>query len=569
MSFPAHLPLALIILVAGTPAPSSPISPPEAPPEGLPEAKTVARKTELDETTPADVRALIERGQDRPALERLRKLIARRPDPGDAAPLRLLEARLLERLGEDWDAAQVYRDLLERPEVDAEARTELHALYVRRGQFRAADRLTAEPDTAGPDERRARLRAFSWSTQARFHEAVLALEGVDGGAAAVLRGNALLALGRRDEARDAFLDALAEPAPREVLQAAHYGLGQVARLAGARAVRALEDEKAERLGPMPAAELDAGLALRALGRTEEARAKLARVAEAWPVLAPTARLSLARLDEDAGHTEAALEELAAAVTGQFGDVLPLTRLGELLERRGNEEAAVESYRSALAIAPGFAPARDRLSRLLMAQGRWDEVPEPAGDDPLEVAHERLLDGDLPYHDLVAERDSVPPDDPRRALLALVQLRAGFPAAALAWTDDAAAGAGDAAALRAEALRVVKRTEEAAALWSEQLALGERIAAREGLLRVAVEKGDKAEAVRQWEELSRRHPAEPRALARIAEVFDREGWKAEAKESWERALGAGYLTPDERRRVRERLADVEDEIEEERQTRDES
>ncbi len=557
-----------LLLLASTLVPSSPISRPGAPPEEMPEAKTVARKTDLDEAAPEEIRELIERGQDKAALERLRKLIVRRPDPGAAAPLRLLEARLLERLGQDWDAAQVYRDVLERPEVDAAARTELHALYVRRGQFRAADRLAAAADTTVPDERLARMNAFSASTQGRFGDAVRALEGVGGAAAAVLRGNALLALGRRDEARDAFLAALADTASREVLQAAHFGLGQVARLAGARAVRALEDGKAERLGPMPAAELDAGLALRALGRTDEARETLARVAEAWPVLAPTARLSLARLDENAGHTEAALEQLAAAVTGQFGDILPLTRLGELLERRGNEEAAVESYRAALAIAPDFPPARERLARLLMAQGRWDEVREPAGEDPLEVIHERLLDGDLPYHDLVAERDSVPPDDPRRDVLALVQLRAGFPAAALAWTEGATAEAGDAAALRAEALRVVGRTEEAAALWNE-LALADRITAREGLVGIAVEKGEKTDAVRLRDEISRRHPAEPRVLARIGEIFDRAGWKEAARESWERALGAGYLTPDERRRVRERLADVEDELEEERQTLDES
>lgn len=560
-----------ILLLASGLLQSSPISPPEAPPERMPESKTVARKTEVDDATPGEVRDLITKGQDKLALERLRQLIARRPDPGAAAPLRLVEARLLERLGEDWDAAQVYRDLLERPEVDARARAELHALYVRRGQFRAADRLTAPPGNpaAEPDGGYARLTAYSLSAQARFAEAAQVLDGVPGAAADVLRGNALLALGRRDPARDSFLAALADTAPREVLQAAHFGLGQVARLSGARAVRALEDEKAIRLGPMPAAELDAGLALRALGRNDEARERLENVAEAWPVLAPTARLSLARLAEDAGHTEAALEHLAAAVTGQFGDILPLTRLGELLEKRGNEEAAVESYRSALAIAPGFAPARQRLTRLLVAQGRWEEVPGDAGDDPLEVVHERLLDGDLPYHDLIGDRDSVPADDPRRVALALVQLRAGFPAGALGWTEGVAADAGDLASLRAEALEVVERTEEAVALWNEQLAIGERITAREGLIRVAVAKGDKEEAVRLWEELSRRHVAEPRVLARLADAFDRAGWKREAKESWERALGAGYLTPDERRRVRENQADVEDELEEERQSRDES
>lgn len=561
------IPLIAIAILA-----SSPISDPAALPDELPESRTVARKTEVKEASPAGVRELIEAGEFPKALEKLRALISRTPDPGEAAPLRLLEARLLERIGKEWDAAQVYRDLLERPEVDAEARTELHALYVRRGQFRPADRLTEPADSVGAEpvgERAAELRAYSLTAQGRFVEAVAAVDGRTDAASEVLRGNALLALGRRTDARDAFIAALRAPAPREVLQAAHFGLAQVARLEGARAVRVQEDEKAGRLGPMSAAELDAALALRALGRVDEVRVKLGKFIRDWPGLAPTARLALARLDEEAGHSDSALEGLAAAVTGSFGDALALTRLGDLQERRGNPEAAVEAYRGALEVATAFPPARERLARLLAAQGRWDEIPPDTGPDTLTVVYDRLLDGDLPYHELVADRAGIPLTDPRRVLIALLQLRAGFPGGALGWTEGADADAGNLASLRAEALYAVQRTDEAEELWKAILERRESVLAREGLIRVAVGKEAKDEAVTGWEELSRRHPADARVQARLADAFDRAGWKAEAKKAWERALAAGWLTPDERRRARENEADLEDELEEQRETREES
>ena len=154
-----------------------------------------------------------------------------------------------------------------------------------------------------------------------------------------------------------------------MLQAAHFGLGQIARLAGGRAIRALEDEKALRLGAMPAAQLDLGLALRALGRRREASSALEDALKNHPALAATARLALARLDEEEGRAEVAIERLADGITGSVGDFLPLTRLGDLLRERGDEEAAIAAYREAVAV---FRCARPR--RAHDRPRRWRRRP---------------------------------------------------------------------------------------------------------------------------------------------------------------------------------------------------
>jgi tetratricopeptide (TPR) repeat protein len=569
------LPAALIAGVLGT---SSPISPPGSPPDDFPERRTVAQKTETTPWEPRQLREVVATGDLSGALERVRKDLARPGrDATETAALKLLEARLLDRLGRGEEAVQAYRGLLEDSTVAPAAGLELHDLLVERGQFRLADRLTDPADSSearlSPSDA-ARSRAYSLSAQGRFCEALAVAESA--GAAgdlrtAALRANILVALGRRDEATNAYLTLLQHEAPRDVQQVAHFGLGQIARLGGARALRALEDEKATRLGPMPAAELDEGLALRALGRHEEARTRLASIAKDYPALAPTARLAIARLDEEDARTDATLDGLAAAVVGSFGDFLPLTRLADVLHGRGDEEAAIESYQQALEIFPAFPPAQERLKSALTAQGRWEEVAgTPQADLGLaESVWDRLLDGDLPYHELVAERDSIPLADARRLVLALVQIRAGFPAGAIAWTEGATAAHPLLAGLRAEALARVGRDEEAAGLWKAILETHESVLAREGLALVAARAKNRDDAVAAWEELTRRHPGQARVQRRLAAAFEAAGWAKEAKEAFERALATGWLTPDERRAAREAAEDLADEIKEEEETRTDS
>ena len=113
-------------------------------------------------------------------------------------------------------------------------------------------------------------------------------------------GAARLAAGRGEGAIDAFERARWQVAADDPLaQPARLGLAAALLVAGetARAL-ALMDEAAG-AGPLPAASaLDRGRALRAVGRTEEARAALARVAEdaaSPPALREAARRDLAML----------------------------------------------------------------------------------------------------------------------------------------------------------------------------------------------------------------------------------------------------------------------------------
>ena len=238
-----------------------------------------------------------------------------------------------------------------------------------------------------------------------------------------------MALGRRDRPRR-YLTLLGSET-RATLQVAHYGLGQIARPPALRALRALEDR---RFGWARCPRRNWTTAWRsALSRRDGPRSS--RPSPGTSVLAPTALGARAPRREDA-HNDAAIDALSAAIIGSFGDFLPLTRLGDVLHGRGDEEAAIESYQEALEIFPAFTPAQERLKRALTAQGRWEEVAGTSEAADLGLAPwvwDRLLDGDLPYHELVAERDSIPVGDARRVVLSLVQLRAGFPAGAIAWS----------------------------------------------------------------------------------------------------------------------------------------
>jgi tetratricopeptide (TPR) repeat protein len=511
------------------------------------------------------IRAAIEAGELEKALDRIRTELAGSPSRPREERLRLLEARVLDHLGESWEATRIYRRVLGSPAVGRLARRELHDLYIRRGQFRAADRLTAPGGEGTLTDEDRHLRAFSRSVQGRYAEAarlVAPLAARGDAVARVLRANALLALGDRDGAESLFLTVVEEGASAPVRQAAHFGLGQVARLRGGRAVRALQDESAVALGPAPWAELDLGLALRALGRREEASKRLQQVASDHPYLEPTARLGLSRLHEEVGDFDAALDELAASLDGSLGDFLGFARAGELLIQEGREEQGVEAYRVALEIFPDFPPAREKLTRALAQRGRWEEAMQGTSnpDDPWNLpgwTWERLLDGDLPFFAISADRDSIPVGDPRRAVLALVQLRAGNTGGALGWSEGADADHPVLAAIRAEALELVDRKEEAEQLWVAILDSGaETPVGREHLALLAFDR-DPDLAIARWEALFEEYPRRVRARIRMARILTRAKLYDEALEAYRAVQESAWLTPGERDRLRVERQDVED------------
>ncbi len=543
--------------------PSSSISAEESPPdgeEGSPVEIVTPPIAQADVTpvTVAEIRETIERGALDRALELVRRRIALTDDEESPAEMRILEARVLDRLGMEWEATRVYRRVLEDDELGALALSELHDLYLRSGRFEAANRLTEDADPA-----RLGLRARALEVRGRYSEAVRVASDptLAGDApAAIVRANSRLALGDIEAAEQEYVEVLGVARDARVRQAAHFGLGQVARLQGGRAARVLQDERAARLGPAPAAGLDRGLALRSLGRRQEAREQLMQTAEDWPALAASARLALARLDETEGEVEAGLEQLAASLEGSAGDFLAWTRIGELLLQGGREEEGIEALRRALILLPGFPPALERWTRALATQGRWEEA---SANDPVVAdwdlpgwTWERLLEGDLPFHEIVADRDSLADGDPRRVVLALVQLRAGSPAGTLAWTEGATATDGVLVTLRAEALESVGRDREARDLWREILdANPEADPARERLARL-VYPVDPDEAERLWADLFRGAPGQNRARLRMARILEEDGRLEEARSAYEAALESGWLSRSERRRIRVAIDDLE-------------
>lgn len=547
-------------------AASSQVRSDEAPPD------TTAAKAPA--AAPAnDVRAAVEGGEWERALELIRAKAVEAEGEGEAE-LRLLEARVLVRSEDFAGAGRIYRRLLDSEPGRWEARRELHELYVRQGRFADAHQLT-EPGLAG-EPALATLRAFALSVEGRFAAAeaeARAAEPSGDERVQILRANALLALGSASDAERIYLHVLREGKDRTSRQVAHFGLGQVARLKGSRAVRAMQDERAVRIGPAPWAELDWGLALRALGRRAEAYERLEAVAESAPALAGAARLALARLDEEEGRVEEGIAQVTTALAGDTADFLALTRLGELVLKQGRESDGIVAYRAALDIFPGFPPARERLARALAAAGRWDEAPPPSEDEALWQmpgwTWDRMLDGDLPFFSVIADRDSVPVDDPRRVLVALVHSVAGNPAAVLGWTEGASPAQGILAALRAEALEEAGRKSDAVELWEGILAGGEGgPIARERLARLVLP-DDPARARSLWTDLFARYPEMPRARLRLAEALEAAGRTEDALTEYRAAEGAGGLTAADRRRVRNAIEDLEDQLAEGQEAKAES
>jgi len=532
---------------------------------GLPVLLDEAARTELSSPDSEGIRAAIEEDDLPLALERIRTELAGSPPESRRSRLRMLEARVLDRMGESWEATRVYRRILADPELGDRARRELHYLYVRRGQFRAADRLTEAAAGESMSDRERLMRAYARSVEGRYTAAArlaqpLAARGH--GAASVIRANALLALGDRDAAERIYLRVLEEQKDASVRQAAHFGLGQVARLRGGRAVRALQDEKAVQLGPAPWAEMDWGLALRALGRREEARERLEGVARSAPEFAPTARLVLARLKEEEGRVDEALEQLAASLDGSLGDFLAFARAGELLIQEGEEDQGIEAYRMAIELFPDFPPARDKLTRALAQRGRWEEAMQGTDnpDDPWSLpgwTWERLLDGDLPFYPVSGDRDSFAVDDPRRAVMAFVYFRSGNAGSALGWSVGAGPRTPVLAAIRAEALEAVDRKDEAEQLWQAVLDSGaETPVGREHLARLAF-KRDPDLAIRRWEALFEAYPRRVRARIRMARTLADANLYPEALEAYRAVEENAWLTPKERKRLRVERQDVED------------
>lgn len=202
-------------------------------------------------------------------------------------------------------------------------------------------------------------------------------------------GLALEQLGRRAEALAEYDHALKSlPDEPYVLHRA----AQLARLLGDHDTLRRHLDRLARLSPVPAERADAayqmGLLARQLADEPTAERDFERAIKALPTFTP-ALAALGRLDLRRGDTEAIQERYASEIR-QFEEALrqPQTaverrrtvrgvtdryyRLARLLEETGDSGVALDVYKRALAVDPGFSPALDAMDRIYVRHGRWRE-----------------------------------------------------------------------------------------------------------------------------------------------------------------------------------------------------
>ncbi len=212
--------------------------------------------------------------------------------------------------------------------------------------------------------------------------------------------------------------------------------------------------------------------------TAEARLSVAleyspRFVEAW--------VNLGYVELRRGNFEQAQRDFVRARSINHDIPAPHHALGVLADLQGDGVTAEECYRAALAVDPGFAPARANLARRLFARGQYENAREqfqrlrevdPTGPEGWAGEAESLLQldreaeaegvvekaratlGDAPALVLVHARLRLAAGDWDEAEAALAPLVGGDDrtrrAAAWAWIAVARAGRGDARGARAAA-----------------------------------------------------------------------------------------------------------------------
>jgi Flp pilus assembly protein TadD len=228
----------------------------------------------------------------------------------------------------------------------------------------------------------------------------------------------------------------------------------------------------------------------------------ARFVEAW--------VNLGYVELRRGNFEQAGRDFAKARDLNPDIPAPHHALGVLADKEGRGAEAEKSYRAALRVDPGFAPARANLARRLFARGQYEDAREQfqrlervapdsvvgfAGDAETllqlgreadaeaVVAHARERFGDLPLLMLLVGRERLARgewNDAEEALAPLVgDADRSRACAALAWIAVGRLGLGDGpgALAAARAALAIDRDDETARF---ALALAERAPGRHAL-----------------------------------------------------------------------------------------
>jgi putative PEP-CTERM system TPR-repeat lipoprotein len=250
-----------------------------------------------------------------------------------------------ERLADNEVSAaiiQLRNAVLEDPE-NMEARRLLGELYLRTAQFEAAAEELARVLEVAPDPEIARLTATAELARGDAERALAILDahGDDGVEVETLRAEALLALGRLEEAGEATTRALAE-APLHVAanQVEARRLAAVGEMAAARErLRTITDLAADNVGywllrgQLAMADIDFAAAAEAFARAEE-------IAPA----SPDVQLLQSRLAQQQGKLAEARGHLEAVLESEPDNAAAIFRLAELQLAEGDPSAADQTLR---------------------------------------------------------------------------------------------------------------------------------------------------------------------------------------------------------------------------------
>lgn len=355
--------------------------------------RSVLQRLEPVDHPPLDAVAGAAREQLTAARERLEAaLAARRPEPRELAAAfgSLAELYDVYRLPEA--AIACYENAARLDPASFTWPYELGLATAQRGDLEAAAAAYRRALALSPENAPARLRLAEVElTDGRLEEAAAGFRPVleeEGYAAAAHYGLGRVELARGDaaEALTHFDAALAlEPEAGVVHHSRGLALRQLGRLDEARealarpanAEVAFPDPLAERLATLAesaGAFLQRGNRALVAGRLDEAVAAYRRAVEADPEAVEARRnLALALLRH--GDAKAAVEALQAGLAHDPQRVWLHFDLGNAYLAAGEPELAVGAFQRAVELVGDFTDARFNLANTLVSLGRWQEAAE--------------------------------------------------------------------------------------------------------------------------------------------------------------------------------------------------
>jgi tetratricopeptide (TPR) repeat protein len=123
-------------------------------------------------------------------------------------------------------------------------------------------------------------------------------------------------------------------------------------------------------------QINLGQILHLQGRLADARAVLRKAIEHFGD-EPLACFTLARIEQDLGQSETAIEYYRRACRAKPDYVEASYELGSLLVESGDVAGAIEPLRRAVSAEPAFVPGHLKLSQALRVLGQEDEAAKHA------------------------------------------------------------------------------------------------------------------------------------------------------------------------------------------------